>query len=310
LRVYRRIVERVHAGEDYYDAAGSELRTGGYATRSLFNWRLPLYAWLLGNLPTPGWGQVLLVLISLTTVLLAFATMRREGVTWAALVGAVLVFGAVQWCVDGDAFFAQEVWAGTLIGLSSCAYGLGRWPLGASTGLWALFFRELALPYLLISLALAWWHKRWTEVMLLLGGLFLYALFLTFHATQVAGHATPADRAPDSWIQFGGVAFILQTCHMNKFLFAAPSWLIAFYLVLSLLGLAGTRGEIGIRLSLACASYVAVFSVVGQPFNDYWGLLYAALLPFGLVRAPTAVTDLVRSLGRRASRTAPLCELA
>src|SRR5438067_756904 len=60
LQVYRSIVARVHAGEDYYAAAGAELRANGYPTGSLFNWRPPIYAWLIGNLPAPVWGQVLL----------------------------------------------------------------------------------------------------------------------------------------------------------------------------------------------------------------------------------------------------------
>src|SRR5207247_1164926 len=47
LRLYRRIVESVHAGEDYYDAAGRELRAAGYPTGSIFNWRPPVYAWLI-----------------------------------------------------------------------------------------------------------------------------------------------------------------------------------------------------------------------------------------------------------------------
>src|SRR5438874_1953192 len=60
LEAYRRIVARVHTGEDYYRAAGEELRAGGYATSSVFNWRPPLYAWLLAAFPQPEWGQALL----------------------------------------------------------------------------------------------------------------------------------------------------------------------------------------------------------------------------------------------------------
>src|SRR5260370_194252 len=78
LRLYRTIVERVHSGEDYYDAAQSELRTRGYPTRSMFNWRTPLYAWLLGSLPQPLWAKVLLGLIALAAVLMAYGAVRRE----------------------------------------------------------------------------------------------------------------------------------------------------------------------------------------------------------------------------------------
>jgi len=36
--VYLRIIDRLHAGEDYYSVVGSELRAGNYASRSVFNW--------------------------------------------------------------------------------------------------------------------------------------------------------------------------------------------------------------------------------------------------------------------------------
>ena len=67
LRCYRRSVERIHAGEGYYEAAGSELRSRGYPTRSVFNRRLPVLAWLMGHLPSIEVCRVLGVIISLIT---------------------------------------------------------------------------------------------------------------------------------------------------------------------------------------------------------------------------------------------------
>src|SRR5262249_23469742 len=49
LDVFRRIVTRVSLGDGFYVATQEELRSHGYPTRSVFNWRLPTYAWLLGN---------------------------------------------------------------------------------------------------------------------------------------------------------------------------------------------------------------------------------------------------------------------
>src|SRR5262249_21924148 len=123
-------------------------------------------------------------------------------------------------------------------------------------------------------------------------------LFLLFHATEVAERVTPADRLPGNWIQFGGASFILATCRMNVFLFPAPLWLSAIYLPLSLLGLASWKAETGLRLFLTASAYVAAFAVVGQPFNDYWGLMYAPLLPFGFVWSISALRDLLRSILR------------
>ena len=42
VALYRAEVERVHAGENYYQVAGQELVARGYPTASVFNWRTPL----------------------------------------------------------------------------------------------------------------------------------------------------------------------------------------------------------------------------------------------------------------------------
>jgi hypothetical protein len=292
LRLYRRIIERVHAGENYYEAAGSELRAAGYATGSLFNWRSPVYAWLIGTFPSATWGQILLVMGVLATLLMAYAVLQREGGTLRAALGTLLLLGAFQWCVDGDAFLSQELWAGMLITLSVCAYANGYWRPGVAAGLGALFFRELSLPYCLIALLVAGRQKRHHEVVIWLVGFAVYTLFLTLHGMEVARRLTPDDRVPASWIQFGGPAFILATCRMNAFLFPFPLWVSAIYLPLALLGLAHWRGEMGMRLGLTAGAYVAAFGVLGQPFNDYWGLLYVPLLPFGFVWVPATLQDL------------------
>src|SRR5262245_1064005 len=72
LRLYRAIVDRVHHGEPYYDAAEAELRARGYPMRSVFNWRPPLYAWLLGHLPALAWGRALFIILALSTVWFTF----------------------------------------------------------------------------------------------------------------------------------------------------------------------------------------------------------------------------------------------
>ncbi len=292
LRLYRSIVTGVHRGESYYEAAGRELRAQGYPTGSPFNWRTPLYAWLLGGLPSLAWGQLLLGLGALVTMLMAFAVVQREGGTRRAVATVLLLLGAFYWCIDGDAFLVQELWSGMLIALSICAYAQDRRPLGVAAGLAALFMRELALPYCLIALGLSWQERHRKETLVWLAGLAGYTVYLLCHGMEVARHITPADRVPASWIQFGGSAFILTTCRMNAFLFALPRWVGAIYLPLALLGLASWRGLTALRISLTVGAYISAFAIVGQPFNDYWGLMVAPLLPFGFAWAPAALGDL------------------
>jgi hypothetical protein len=285
LEAYRRIVARVHQGEDYYDAAGDELRAGGYATSSVFNWRPPLYAWLLAAFPRPEWGQALLVLLVLATLALAYNAERTRGGLGRALLVVVLMAGAFLWCIDGDAFFAQELWAGVLIAASVCAFANEQRALGVVAGLAALAMRELALPYVVIAMALAIGEKRWRETAAWGVGLLGWGLFFAWHAWQVHQHLTPLEYVEaDGWLHWGGPAFAVRTSQMNVWLFNLPAWIALVYLTAALVGLARWRGSTALRAGLTVAVYLAAFLVAGKPSNNYWGLLYVALLPFGVVR--------------------------
>ena len=302
---YRAVVARVQAGEGYYDAVARELQAWGYPPHSVFNWRPPLYAWLFGKLPSPAWGQALLCLGVLITLWLAYRAVRRTGGEIRAAVSTVLLIGPFAWCGFPGICLFTELWAGMLIALSIAAYALDRWRLGVAAGLLALFFRELALPYCLIALGLACWQRRRTETAWWLAGLALYSVFLTFHSMAAGRYVSNSDVVHASaWIQFGGAGFVLLTTQINFFLLIlTPAWVTALYLPLALLGLAGWRGPIGVRTALTAGVFVAAFTVIGiKPHNAYWGLLYAPLLPLGIIWAPAALRDLWTALLRSSQR--------
>jgi hypothetical protein len=300
---YRHVVTRIRAGEGYYDAVAAEFKEWDYQPTALFNWRTPLYAWVIGKLPQPIYARVLLGLLALVTAMMAYAVVERDlDKRFAALL--VLLIGPFAWCALGEVYLFTELWAGVLIALSVCAYALGRWPAGLVAGLLALFFRELALPYCLIAVSLAVWQRRGKEVVVWAAGLVLYGLFFAFHAHAVAlrmAGAAPAEVG--GWVHFGGPAFVIGTTQMNVLLVLAPAWVAAVLLPLSLLGLAGWRGETGWRLSLTVLTYLAAFAVVGLPNNAYWGLLITPLLALGWVALPPAARDLSRALAEKRKTT-------
>jgi hypothetical protein len=291
LEAYRQIVERVHAGEDYYAAAGAELRPRGYATSSIFNWRLPVYAWLLAAFPTPEWGQALLCILALLALVLAYGADRAEGGSLGrSLILVISMAGAFVWCVDGDAFFAQELWAGVLIAIAVGCYGIGFRPGAIAAGLAALLIRELALPFVLVALVLAIRERRWRETAAWCAGLCCYVLFWGWHAWQVQHHLTGQELAEaDGWIQFGGPAFVVHTSQMNVWLFNLPAWIALIYLAAALVGMFQHRGTNAVLVRATVVLYLLAFLVVGKPFNTYWGLLYVSLLPVGLVHVGAAL---------------------
>ena len=153
-------------------------------------------------------------------------------------------------------------------------------------------------PEALLAGGLALWHRRRVEAGVWAFGLVAYGSFLAWHASEVARRMTEADVSRSDWLCFGGLKFDLVTARMSEFFYAAPGWVVAFYLSLSLLGLAGWRGQRGTLAAGTVFGFLAAFSIVGNPYNGYWGLLYVPILAFGAVRAPAALVDLYRAVAR------------
>jgi hypothetical protein len=294
VALYNAEIDRIRAGEGYYAAAAAELRPRGYPTRSVFNWRTPLPMWLIGRLPSNAWGQTLLGSLCLAVLLLSYEWLARETTTKRAVGCSLLLLGALLPCLlRGGLFAMPELWSGTLIALSIAAYALQRRKLGLAAGIAALFFRELAAPYCLVALLLAARERRWRESLAWLVGLAAYAAYYAQHAATVLAMLGPDEVShPQGWVRFGGAAFVLSTVQMNAWLLILPQWVAALYFALAMLGLAGWKSAAAQRLGLTICLYVAAFGIVGQPFNQYWGCMFAPLLCFGAAAAPVAWGEL------------------
>ncbi len=296
LVLYKRIVARVHGGQNYYEAAAIELPAGGYPTQSVFNWRLPTYAWLFGFLPQPRLGQGLLVVLALVAAVLPLRALAEEAGPLAAAGGGLLLATSMLWVLDGEAFYATELWAGVLIALSIGLVARRRHLGAVAAGLAALFLRELALPFVAVMLLAAAWQKRWPEALAWAAGLGLFCGFFLWHQGQVAGHMGPAQPGQvTSWVTLRGLKFLLDTSRMNYVVYTLPYWVSAVVLPLAVVGLGGFRSAWAGCAFWIVVSYLALFAVVGQWFNDYWGLLYAPLTVFGLAGAPAAWGDLLQT---------------
>jgi hypothetical protein len=291
------VAQRVRAGQGFYDAMGGELRARGYPLRSVFNWRTPLHLELIAHLPGPDWARILLLLGAACAIGLNVAAMCRDKHN--ALAGVQLLLLSMPLAITAmpHSYLFAEVWSGVLITMSVGLYALGWRPAGASAGLLALFFRELALPYALIGAFLACREKRRLELCLWLAGIGCYAIHLGLHAMEVAARIPPAGVASmmTSWIQFGGVEFLLITSRMGLLL-GFPFWVAALYLPLAVLGLVGWPNPVALRAAATVGAYLLAFSVVGRPtMNFYWGAMYTPLLALGATWAVPACRDIVRA---------------
>jgi hypothetical protein len=294
LALYSSVVERLSHGEAYYDALGTELRAREYPTQSPFNWRTPLHLEILANLPKTAWAQYLLGFGAVLAVGLAVARPFRSGeyglVVWQTLLlGFPLAIAGMY-----PVYFFAEMWTGVVIAISVGLHAVGWRKLGAGTGVLALFFRELALPYVLIGLVLAWRQKKKSELWTWIAGLAAFAVYFGLHVMAVTARIPSADHGTEvsRWVQFGGLRFLLITSRVGL-LQLYPFWWSAIYLPCALLGLAGWRHPLATRILATVAAYLLAFSVIGIPSaNYYWGAIYAPLLGFGTASALSSLKDL------------------
>lgn len=293
IALYQAIVARIHHGESYYDAAAKELPSRGYPTRSVFNWRTPLPAWLLGALPTSMIGRALLMLLALAMPLLAIHLLAREGQIGHGIFCGLLMVGAVLPCVLDDLYVMHELWAGVLIALSVLAHGLRRNGWAIALGFAALLVRELAAPYCVVCCLMAISERRWREVSAWGVAAVAYAIWYGMHIGQVLPRIGPNALAhTDGWVRFGGAAFVVSVAQVNAYLLQLPQWVTGIYLALAMIGFAGWTTPWGQRAGLTAAVYLGGFAIIGNPFNQYWGSLIAPLLCLGVAQAPAAFRDL------------------
>ncbi len=290
LGLYAAEVARMHAGESYYDAAAAELVVRGYPTRSIFNWRTPLPVWLVAQLPEMLVANAMLVVLGLTLVLLAFTLLADEGGPLQGMACVVLLSGALLPCFLGEPVLLSELWSGVLVATSAVCYGLERRKAAIAVGLAALFFRELAAPYVVVCLLLAIGQHRYREIGVWAVGLVAYGVFYWLHAQQVlpriGGDATAHEAG---WIRFGGAGFLVATAQLNAYLLLLPQWVTGIYFACALLGAATWNSSAGRLIGLTVAAYTLAFAIVGNEFNQYWGSQIAPLLCLTASRTPAVL---------------------
>jgi hypothetical protein len=302
VKLYQAEIARMQQGEGFYAASAAELKPRGYPTRSLFNWRTPLPVALVGMFADVRVGQAFLGAAALLLMFLAFDWLCRECGTHGALLGMLLLTGALLPVALDELFVMPEIWSGVLIALSVAAYAQGRGMLGLLVGLAALFCRELAAPYCLLCLAIALRQKNWREVAGWFGGFAAYGVFYALHVRQVLPLIGRDDVAHvHGWVRLGGAGFVISTAQMNAYLLLLPQWVTALVVSAALLGVAAWNSPAGERLGLTLAGYLVAFSIVGQDFNQYWGSMIAPLFCLAAARFPAALADLAASLRSRPS---------
>jgi hypothetical protein len=290
IRLYSAMIADLRAGVPYYTAVGSELRSRGYPTVPVMNWRTPLHLTLVASLPPPL-ARALVVLMAVAIVvgtIWAYAPHGPEMVAAATL----LAFGAAApLALARPAVLFAEAWSGACIAISLICYMRERWIAGAVFGIVAVFLRELAVPYVLLCGIIALWQRRRAESLAWILGGIGYVAYYGVHAHLAASHIRPGDLAHQhSWVSWHGLPFVFATAQWYGWSLLAPKYLPPIVVAAALAGTAA-RG-MPAQLRAALLAYVVVFCVIGQSFDSYWGLVTTPLWAFGLTHALEGLTTL------------------
>jgi hypothetical protein len=291
--LFRAVVDRMQKGEPYYATMRDELRRRGYPTASIFNWRPPATFLMMARFPQAVHLVMLgLGLLAVVATALVFRHEPRPA-RFAAVVLALCASALPFIPIDG--LYLPELWAGIFLLLSVLGYSLGALRLAVCCAVAAVCARELAMPYVAVCAALALRERRMQEVRWYAVGLALFAVYYMVHIAIARTHIQPGDMAhTNSWVAFGGWPFVVSTTALGGWHILFPRWTgaIGAVLVMASVWSAAER-----HVKIIALTYLCLFCVVGQAFNNSWGLLTGP--PWGLASAYglLGVQNLLRTAG-------------
>ncbi len=295
LALYRRISERVTAGEGYYAAAVSEQRASNYPVRPFVTVRLPTLAMIHKAIGIDG-ARVLVVILLLLAVLFMMQRLRGQCLPLERVgAGILLLFGGAA-AMTPQGGLIHGVLAGLLLTLALALYDPRRWwPALIAAGL-ALAVRELAAPFVLLWLVLALMQRSYREAAGVAALLALFGIGLYFHYLGVTAQLLPGDPASPGWDALAGLALPLVALSKLTALLLLPTWLAAPLAILPLLGWLAPGGRLGLFASLWFAGFFLGVALFARPENFYWVQLALPAYFAGFAFVPRAFADLTSAI--------------
>lgn len=295
LALYDRAIERVGAGEYYYDFIVEEQRARDYPVRPGVAVRLPTLAYIHAALGENG--MLIAAILAISATLWAWwqrlrdetgsARIRRFG-TALVLLGCSLGFNRYY-------FVLHELWAGILLGLAFGLHRPGRWGWSLAVAALALAIREHVLPFVMLMGAMAAWRRDWKEALAWSTLVLIFFAFMTWHLAQVTPHVFASDRESPDWLVLRGLAGWLGNFVLASNLRFLPHFIAAPLALLMILGWAGWKSPAGVTGTFLFLGYGLAFMLASRANNFYWGAVVGPALFIGAAFLPTAFISLWRS---------------
>lgn len=293
--LYRRIIEQVRAGGDYYQVAAQEHRARDYPLRPFVTVRLPTLAYLHAELPP--FGPTILFYMLVAATLGAWAWQLSAGglPVERAVLGAMLLLAGAGTLLVPELIVWHECWAALLLALSLALRWDRRYGAAVITALAAATIREHAVLYALVMLGFALRERRPGECVAWSSAIAVIGALIAWHAGQVAAVTSMADAASPGWNRTGGWEAAVSMIQLAGPLHLVPGWVSAIAVPLALVGWAGWHSATAARGTTFLFAYVILLGTAARADNFYWAFLIAPLLPIGLLFAPRAIADLIRA---------------
>lgn len=295
-KLYQDVAAQVASGQDYYAAATSLQRSHRFPTRPFFTVRQPTLAYLAAWFGWPALQSVLAAILVLCALVWLVQCRMLGVLERSAIVIAILAGGLAA--ASLKLVPTHEVWAGLLICLALALRGGPLWWLGVVAGAAAVAIRELAIPFVLLSLVFCLVERKRTEALAWGAVLVLFAVGMAEHARRVSAALLPDDPHSQGWSGLRGLGGALHDLADTSILALLPLPVAIGLALLALLGWFAAP----LRQRLIAPAYLIGMSVMIALFardqNFYWILLTLPTWFIGLAFAPRAILDLTHAIAR------------
>lgn len=295
LALYDRVIERIRHGENYYDFIVEEHRKVGFPIRPGLAVRLPTLAYIEALIGDNG-ETVAAVLLMLATLVVWWRRLGEEpGGREHRLFAMALLFVGVSLGLNRYFFTLHELWAGMLLVLAFGLHRPGKWGAALAVAALALAIRELALPFVLLMGAMAFWRRNPKEGLAWMVLALVFLVVLIVHLWIIYAQALPSDPPSASWLAMRGLSGWLSDVVLSSNLRFLPHWIAGPLVILMMLGWCGWRSPAGTFGTFLYLGYGLAFMIAGRPDNYYWGAMVAPAMFIGIAFLPRSLRSLVNA---------------
>ncbi|MEZ5680645.1 MAG: hypothetical protein R3E14_05040 [Erythrobacter sp.] len=295
LAFYDRVIERIEAGENYYDFIVEEQRGRNYPVRPGVAVRLPTLAYVHAWLGETGM-VVLAFLLMGATVWAWWKRLGEEpGGEPLRRIGAAFMFMGASLGLNRYYFVLHELWAGMLVALAFGLHRPGRWGWSLAVAALALAIREHVLPFVLLMGTMAAWRRDFREAVAWFALVLTFLAGMAWHLSLISPQIIPSDPESPDWLVLRGLSGWLGNIVLSSNLRFLPHEIAGPAVLLMLLGWAGWKSPAGVTGTLLYAGYGLAFILAGRANNFYWGAVVAPAMWVGLAFLPMALASLLRA---------------